>query len=400
MKFVKVIILYVFLLNYLFPVTGNNLNIWIMDGNPYYEILEKQCYRYESKNKIKIHIKNLNISELRSSFITAAKQNGGPDILFGVNDWIGEFVSKEVIVPLDNYYAKKKLLNDFFSVCYESVTYSGKIYAIPVILESLILVYNKEIIDKPPATDKELIDLALKHTSLENGRYGLTFNFNTPYYVIPFIYGFGGFIFNEDNLPGINNKGTKDAINYIYDLRNKYKVVPSPVTDNIMYSLFSERKTTMIIVGAWAIDTLLNIKKENNIDFGLATLPKVSSTGLYMKPLLGIKSFMISNNSKNIEEAVSLIKFLTNVDSSEEILEKSLLLAANKDAYKKIPEDKKVIIENFIKQFDFCIPMPNSDNMIEYWQVLSVVLNKTLNSEKFTETYFEEGQRQLLEMIK
>ena len=70
----------------------------------------------------------------------------------------------------------------------------------------LTLVYNKALVPKPPETLDELIATGRRLTSDENGdgkigRYGLTWNYREPFFFIPFLTGFGGWVMDDERQP-------------------------------------------------------------------------------------------------------------------------------------------------------------------------------------------------------
>ena len=59
-----------------------------------------------------------------------------------------------------------------------------------------------DFIKEPPKTTDELIELAVENTVDEDGdgrkdRYGLVWNFTEPFFAIPFLTGFGGWVFAD-----------------------------------------------------------------------------------------------------------------------------------------------------------------------------------------------------------
>ena len=81
--------------------------------------------------------------------------------------------------------------------------YRGHLYQVADKLGNhLTLVYNKKLVPVPPTTEEELVDIGRSVTADLNGdgktdRYGLTWNYTEPFFFIPFMTGFGGWIMDE-----------------------------------------------------------------------------------------------------------------------------------------------------------------------------------------------------------
>ena len=52
----------------------------------------------------------------------------------------------------------------------EAMTYRETIYGLPIAYKCPAMIYNKAIIDSPPKTTKELVEVAKQHTAAAGGR--------------------------------------------------------------------------------------------------------------------------------------------------------------------------------------------------------------------------------------
>ncbi|MGA9407371.1 MAG: extracellular solute-binding protein [Bacteroidota bacterium] len=338
------------------------ITIWHQDRIDIRVVLQAQLQKF-MKLHPEVEVEQLfkETEELRSGFIIAAIAGQGPEIVYGPADQVGPFQVMDIILPLENLFDKSYL--DEFDP--KALTYyKGHLYQIADKLGNhLTLVYNKKLVPKPPTTDKELIEIgkSLTRDTKGNGRpdqYGLAWNYTEPFFFIPFMTGFGGWIMDDSGRPTLNNQGTIDGLKFIKDLRDKYKIIPDEADYEIADGLFKDGKVGMIINGDWSWSGY----EKAGIDFGVAPLPKITKTGLWCGTMVSPKGFSINANISDEKKkwAIELIKFLT---SDENELESATILHT-------MPTKKKVLASDFVKTNDI---MRNSQIAIEHGRPMPVV---------------------------
>ena len=170
--------------------------------------------------------------ELRNLYIIAAVAGQGPDLIYGPADNVGVLVTTKTIRPLDQIFGA-----DFFARFTPEgvVDWTGSHWlAADQIGNHLTLVYNRALVPSPPRTLDELIAIGQRLTKDDNGdgkmdRYGLTWNYREPFFFIPFLTGFGGWVMDAQGHPALDNEQTVRAIQFVLDLRDKYKIIPRKV---------------------------------------------------------------------------------------------------------------------------------------------------------------------------
>ena len=249
--------------------------------------------------------------EVRSGFIIAAIAGQGPDLVYGPSDMVGPFEVMGIIQPLE-VLLDKEYLSRFTP---EALTYyKGHLYQIAdKIGNHLTLVYNKDILTTPPLTDEELIAIGQDLTSDLDGdgkvdRYGLTWNYTEPFFFIPFLTGFGGWVMTDEGIPTLNSQSMVDGLKFIRDLRDRYKIVPGEADYNIADILFKDSKSAMIINGDWSWAGY----QKAGINIGVVPLPKIIKTGLFCAPMISPKGFSLNTNVPEEKRplVLKLLKFL------------------------------------------------------------------------------------------
>ena len=165
--------------------------------------------------------------ELRNSFIIAAVAGQGPDLVFGPSDNVAVFAGTRVIRPWDAVLGP-----EFFDRFTGDgvVRWEGQPWMVAdQIGNQLMLVYDRQAVVRPPETLEELVALGQSLTLRSGGRaerYALTWNYAEPYFFIPFLTGFGGWIMNAEGNPTLDTPAMRSALQFILDLRDKHGVIP------------------------------------------------------------------------------------------------------------------------------------------------------------------------------
>ncbi|GBD93785.1 maltose-binding periplasmic protein precursor [bacterium BMS3Abin05] len=293
---------------------AKDIVIWTQDFTPGRVVLDSVLQDYQASHpNIKVSELYYETEELRSNFIVAALGGSGPDIVYGPSDQVGPFDVMRIILPMEDYfspeershYIKDALVwrrNHLFQVADR-------------IGNELTLVYNKKLVPVPPRNTDELIKMGKKLTKDLNGdgridQYALAWNYIEPYFFVPFLGGFGGWVMDAHNNPTLDTPATVEACQFILDLRNKYKIIPLESDYDMADALFKQGHAAMIINGPWSWDGY----KKAGIDFDITRIPRISQTGLWPTPMYSPKGYSININVKGekLKQVVALIKYLTS----------------------------------------------------------------------------------------
>ncbi|HZY11068.1 MAG TPA: extracellular solute-binding protein [Bacteroidota bacterium] len=275
-------------------------------------ILEDQMRQFMQQNPgIRVEAIYKETEELRSGFIIAAIAGQGPDLVYGPSDQVGPFQVMDIISPLEQYFEQAWI--DSFNT--QALTWYGDhLYQIADKLGNhLTLVYNKKLVQAPPQTDTELIELGKKLTIDHNGDgtidlYGLVWNYTEPFFFIPFMSGFGGWVMDDQGNPTLNSQGVIDALKFIQALRDTHKIIPAEADYNVADALFKDGKAAMIVNGDWSWAGY----RKAGIDVGIVPLPKITKTGLWCAPMVSPKGYSINKNvpKKKIPSLIQFLKFI------------------------------------------------------------------------------------------
>lgn len=292
------------------------LQLWHNMIYSHREVLTELTNRFERENPgLQVDVIYRETEELRSSYQSAVMGGSGPDLLYGPSDQVGPMATMGIIAPLE------ALLPHEFTSAIDPlalVQYKKHLYMVgDKVGNYLMLIYNKQLLPKPPVTTDELIQIGKEQTVDLDGdgrpdRYGLVFNFTEPFFFVPWIKGFGESFFTIDGKPNLNTAATISAFQFIKDLRDRDHIIPAECDYEMANALFKQGRAAMIINGDWSWGDY----KKAGIDFGVARLPMVSSTGRWPAPLVGTTGYSLNPNLSSHRQALAL-RLLTFLNSEE-----------------------------------------------------------------------------------
>ena len=388
----------------------NDIVIWTQDFVPGRELLLQQLELYmEQHPKLKVSLIYYETEELRNNFIIAALGGSGPDLIYGPSDQVGPFEVMQIIRPMEDLFTPEEL------ACFQSdalVWWKGHLYQIgDRIGNHLTLVYNKDLVPVPPKTTDELIVLGQKLTKDFNqdgliDQYALAWNFVEPYFFVPFLGGYGGWVMDEqalaagNPLPTLDTPATVKACQFILDLRNKYRIIPRECDYDMADAMFKQGKAAMIINGPWSWGGYAKA----GVNFDLARIPQISETGLWPTPMFSPKGYSISINvrGKKLSNVVELLRFLLSAEMELQFTKNLNTIPSRKEALNNDIVKNNPILQHSIEQLEVAKPMPIDPAMRAIWDAMrpayQLLFSGSLTPEQAARKMQEDAVRKIREM--
>jgi arabinogalactan oligomer/maltooligosaccharide transport system substrate-binding protein len=287
----------------------------------------KAAYPY-----ITVNVQTQDYSAEEADFVTASLANAAPDVIRIGNDWTGSLVAEGFLTPI-NSFVNSTFTGQYFPASIEDYQYQGHLYGLPENINGLALLYNKALVPTPPTTTDQLITMAQSITKYgadcKITTAGFVFNaaggFGSGYWWWPFLTGFGGSVFSSTNpaKATINSTAAVNSVEWLNGLVTNPNpdskagcngVMPPGATGTTATDMFLAGDAGMIIDGPWDVSTYTANK---TLDFGVAALPTVSSTGLPLAPFIGSQGWAISSGQSAAVTAAAFkfISFITNYNS-------------------------------------------------------------------------------------
>lgn len=280
------------------PIT---ITIWHGEYNP--AVLDQIAADFHVLHpEITVQLQYKTNEDLYSQYLQESSAGGGPNLLRGPSDWISVIASKGLIQSVDTEFD----LNLFIPEANVTTLWKSQHWAVPDTYGNhLMLFYNKSILATPPANTNEMITIAKSLTG--NGQYGLVYNLKEPFWLIPWLTGYGGWVLDDTSEPisaTLNTSSMVNALQFVHDLRWIHGIVPPGTVDYATAdNLFKSNKAAMIINGDWV---LAEYRTYFGGNLGVARIPEVSSTSSWPQPMTSGKVYYF--NSNNSPEAMTASK--------------------------------------------------------------------------------------------
>lgn len=345
---------------------GKTLTVSVESG--YKDYINEIKDTFEKENDVKIKLVEKDMFDQLESLALDGPAGKGPDVMMAAYDRIGALGQQ-------GHLAEVKLGNEsaYDETDKAQVTYDGKIYGEPAVIETLVLYYNKDLVDTAPATFKDLENLSkdsrFAFESEAGKNTGFLAKWTDFYYSYGLIAGYGGYVFGDDGTDpsdiGLNNAGAVEGISYATDWFQN--VWPKGMQDiksagDFASQQFMSNKTAAIIDGPWQAQTY----KENNINYGVAKIPTLNNGQPY-QPFGGGKGWVVSNYAKNKDLSQKWLDYVTNQENQEKFFEMVNEIPANQQARETAKAKNDELTTAVIEQYETAQAMPNIPEMGEVW---------------------------------
>ena len=331
------------------------------------DILKTLISDYELEHpsiKIKlIHIPENYFQKLHLLFASKT----APDVLFINNLNIPFYAKAGVLKPFESYPS------DIEPKALKSLSYNGKLYAIPRDISILTIYRNKDLFKKCKTglnnedwTFEEFLKTGKKLANC--GVYGISFEEKPTLFYMPYMMSEGGGILSDDAKTNIfNTKESQTGLKFYADLRNKYHIAPtaSESANLTMAQMFLQGKLAMHLSGHWLMPKYI---QEAKFDWDTITFPNGKNGSVVS---IDASGWAISNSSKHAKEAQDFIEFLAGKESITKLSQSGLIVPARKDVLNgEFSKDERN--KAFIKAIASGKPTPVSEDYAE--------LNDKINS--------------------
>ncbi len=247
---------------------------------------------------------------MEEKYPQVAATGDGPDIIFWAHDRFGGYAPSGLLAEIS---PDKSFQEKLFPFTWDAVRVNGKLIGYPLSVESLSLIYNKDLLLAPRKSWEDMAGGAYAFKKTDSG-YDI-----------------------KDT--GVNNAGAKAGMQFLVD-QVKAKTLNADTDYSIAEAAFNKGQTAMTINGPWAWS---NIDK-SGINYGVTLLPTLN--GKPSKTFVGVLSAVINVASPNKELAK---EFLENY-----------LLTGNRHALiqirARLPDGRELVMSS-LRQFSGTRPL-------------------------------------------
>jgi len=373
-----------------FAWVNGELSIW-MDADRVAAV-QQLGRQFEHDFGIKVHADAT--ENIPNNFPLAAQSGKGPDIVIFAHDKVGEWADGGLIAPIPvsaSYRAR------FSAKAWEAVKHRNQYWGYPISFEVVGLIYNKRLVDTPPAQLSDLVAFNQRFKQEHPGLRSILWDYNSPYYSWGILASAGAYVYakSEEGYDtrnvGVDAPGAVEALNEIVHLIQVGVLPRGASIEGIAKQLMAEGKLAMMISGPWDWPDLM----KSGIDFGVAPVPGMA--GNPGRAFVGVSVAYVNRSSPNLDIAR---QFLENYELTEEGLMacerlKPLGIPALTSRYDKMAKTD-VLLREMKACADTGEVMPNIPEMGRFWSALGSALQVATNGQATPEAALSDAQNSML----
>lgn len=301
----------------------------------------------------KVTVKYVNVpygdaqNKVKNAFSSGSE---APDVIRADVGWVADFASLGYLaeVPADT---AKKVDTDFLPQAAASGKYEGKTYAVPQVIDTMGLFYNKKMLAdagvEPPKTLEE-VKTAAAAIKAKTGKAGLYLRGDDSYWFLPLIYGEGGDLVDaKTKTVTVDNAAGVKAFKAARDLVTSGAAITN-ATDGWtnMQTAFKTGEVAMMINGPWAVaDSYAGDQFKDKANLGIAAVPAGSVKAGAPQ---GGHDLAVYAGSKNIAAANAFVDYMTSQEVQVQSAKELSLLPTRTAAYEQ-PDVKSSEMVQFFK---------------------------------------------------
>ncbi|WP_405427419.1 extracellular solute-binding protein [Micromonospora sp. NBC_00617] len=279
---------------------GGKLVIWADDKRT--EALKPFAEKFGQENGVTVEVQAVPNEDLQNNFVTVSSQGGGPDVVIGAHDWIGNLVQNGAIDPVQLPDEQKAAFNE---TAIKAVTFNGQLYGVPYAQENLALIRNTDLAPEAPKTIEDLVATGKQLKAQKKVTETLCLQVGQKgdaYHIYPLYASAGGYLFgttaNGDYDPkdlGVGKPESIAAFKKIAALGEKGEgVLKRSIADTNSTATFTGKKCAFLVSGPWATADV----KKAGITYDISAVPGFAG-GKAAAPFVGVQSFYVAAKGKN-----------------------------------------------------------------------------------------------------
>jgi len=265
------------------------LEYWMWDPN-FAEQEQAMIDRYEADHpNVKINLTALDPKSYWTKLAAMAATKNMPDVFNMHPNSVEDFVDQSALLDLTDMIKKDFQKDEYFwSVMESSFSINDRYYGVPFAWVGSLLYYNKDMFDKYgveyPSEGWDWNEFLEKAKALTQDTDGDGKTDQFGYSIFSRYAVYDGWILQNDgdylnrtNLTWEPDNNAREAIEFIYDLANKYEVIPHPKDYDLdkkkIKLMFQQENSAMISEGSWNIK-FMREDMEAEFDWDVAYYPR------------------------------------------------------------------------------------------------------------------------------
>lgn len=347
----------------LVPEEGASLVYWTGDV----EFAEAVAANFEEKYGIPVTVEEVGLGAI-DKIALSGPAGTGADVFMSPHDSFQHGLDAGLFLVMEDSIAAdlKARVNE---VGIKTVTSDGKLYGVPVSLETMCMFYNKDIVgEAPAATLEEILEKAKSFNDPDNNNFYFLMTVGDGYKIYPMLSSGGFTLFGPDGTdsdnPGFDSEEFEKGLELVAGLK---EIMPISSVDlgnvSFLKTQFTEGKTAYEFSGPWDITTF----KDSGVNFGVTTLPTYN--GKALTPFAGVQNAHVSAFTKYPIAAQLFAQYLVSDESAGLMYRLANKITTLKDVSKIEGLSTDETIKPFVEQFANSFPMPSASRVSYYWTI-------------------------------
>ncbi len=347
----------------LVPEEGAALTLW-MDNDEYNEkIVDLWSAKYPN---VPLTVVNVGTTDARQKNELDGPTGTGADVFVMAHDGVAVSAQAGTILEID--LLSDEVRRSFVQNAIDAVSYSGKIYAFPLSMKTIVMFYNKNLVETPADTWAEMKAFAKEYNDPAQNKFACIWQAVEPYYAHGFLGGYGYDLFgtthDDPSQLGWDSKEAAEGLAFYKTLHDEiYPVASADATWDAMNSMFSAGECPYVITGPWSIADFTKA----GVDFGIAPLPKMDN-GERPKTLSTVDTVCVSAFTKYPVASMLLAQFVaTDPDCLKLLYETKNELSASIEGQKLDFYVNDPYMSSIAVAVNDALPQPYIPEMANVW---------------------------------
>ena len=265
-----------------------DMAIWHELGEGELEVFNDMVEEFEDETDHDVAVSE--VADLEDRVETAVAAGEGPEMWSWAHDWVGNHWDRGFLADASDDLTIT-LEDEFTPAAVEAVQPPGTdaVVGLPAAGETISMFYNPDLIDEPPETLEEVLDIAEEFHDPQAGEYGFSQDVNV-YTFSWALQAFGSRIFEVDEDGeahlGLEDDEMHEGMEIVRDL---YEYMPRDLEYDAQVSPFTGGDVPIHMNGPWAVSDF----NDEDATFEVAELPAID--GGEAAPYTGIDVWYFSD---------------------------------------------------------------------------------------------------------
>jgi len=304
--------------------SAETVTMWVRSGigDSFKEVVKA----YNAQGGDTVEMTEVPFAELVQKYATAIAGGQAPDALSLDLIYNPAFAAAGQLEDLSDWANALPYFNALSPSHVKLGTYDGKVYGMPLSVETSIFAWNKDLYkqagldpEKAPATWEEITDNAEKIRALGGDTYGFYFSGGgcggcMIFTYTPLVWGAGADILSEDGKTAtLDTPQMRKAVEIYRNLVAKDTVPAGSASDNgVNFLTFTNGKIGQQSLGAFAIGTL--VTQYPNINFGVTLIPSVDGK---TSSFAGGDNFVVTKGTPRLDAVKKFLEYTYSLEGQK-----------------------------------------------------------------------------------